>query len=67
MQNRFAHLLFIAERKLLLGHEDTVTTVELDVRPPEKSKRDLRRYARDGVSCLPPAALPVTDAGVEVG
>lgn len=52
VQNHFAHLLFIAERKLLLGHEDTVTTVELDVRPPGKSKRNLRRGAREGVSCL---------------
>lgn len=39
VQHHLAHLLLVAERKLLLGHEDAVAAVELDVCPPGKSKQ----------------------------
>lgn len=39
VQNHLANLLLITEGQLLLGHEDAVATVELEVCPPEKSGR----------------------------
>lgn len=51
VQNHFANLLLITEGQLLLGHEDTVATVELEVCPPEKSGRSRQVCQGGGSSC----------------
>lgn len=39
VQSHLAHLLLITEGHLLLGQEDAIATVELQVCPPAKSER----------------------------
>ena len=51
VQNHLAHLLLITEGQLLLGHEDAIATIELEVCPPAKSEGTGQVYQGGGSSC----------------
>lgn len=51
VQNHLAHLLLITEGQLLLGHEDAIATVELEVCPPAKLERTRQVYQGGVSSC----------------
>lgn len=67
MQNHLAHLLLITQGQLLLGHEDAIAAVELEVCPPEKSERTGQVYHGEVLHAVlrPPQPLPTLTGDME--
>lgn len=63
VQNHLAHLLLITQGQLLLGHEDAIAAVELEVCPPEKSERTGQVYHGEVLHAVlrpPPSHSPLS-------